>query len=229
MKKSLKNNVLWLLLLALISVITLKVITSCSKGFSWHRFEDMLGHANPLWIALAALCSFGFVYFEGLGLQCTCKFFGYPFSTGKGILYSAADIFFSAITPSATGGQPAALIFMMRYRTPVAVSTMALLLNLVMYTVSILLISAVCFVVYPGIVLRMSVIPKIFIAFGVIVQIAFIVLFLMCIFNERLILGVSRWVLRVLCKMHIVKDYDVQHEKLLAMIKQYKKCGALLK
>ena len=44
----------------------------------------------------------------------------------------------------------------------------------------------------------------------------------MCIFNERLILGVSRWVLRVLCKMHIVKDYDVQHEKLLAMIKQYK-------
>lgn len=229
MKKSLKNNVLWLLLLALISVITLKVITSCSKGFSWHRFEDMLGHANPLWIALAALCSFGFVYFEGLGLQCTCKFFGYPFSAGKGILYSAADIFFSAITPSATGGQPAALIFMMRYGTPVAVSTMALLLNLVMYTVSILLISAVCFVVYPGIVLRMSVIPKIFIAFGVIVQIAFIVLFLMCIFNERLILGVSRWVLRVLCKMHIVKDYDVQHEKLLAMIKQYKKCGALLK
>lgn len=229
MKSSLKNNLLWALLLAAISAITIKVVTSCSKGFSWHRFEHMLEHSEPAWIFLALLCAFGFVYFEGLGLQCTCKFFGHPFSAGKGILYSAADIFFSAITPSATGGQPAALIFMMRYGTPAAISAIALLLNLVMYTVSILLISAVCFAVHPGILLRMDILPKVFIAFGIVVQIAFIALFLMCIFNDRLILGVCRWGLKVLCKLRIVKDYDEQYEKLLAMIKQYKECGVLLR
>ena len=229
MKNNFKNNLLWILLLVAISAITIKIVTSCSKGFSWGRFVCFLKGANPLWMVLAALCAFGFVYFEGLGLQCTCRFFGHGFSAGKGIIFSASDIFFSAITPSATGGQPAALILMMKYGTPAAVSAIALLLNLVMYTVAILLISAVCCLVYPGILLRMSLVPKLFIAFGVIVQIAFIALFLMCIFNDRLILKVCRWGLRLLCRMHIYKDYDEQYEKLLAMIKQYKECGALLR
>lgn len=229
MKNNFKNNLLWILLLVAISAITIKIVTSCSKGFSWGRFVCFLKGANPLWMVLAAACAFGFVYFEGLGLQCTCRFFGHGFSAGKGIIFSASDIFFSAITPSATGGQPAALILMMKNGVPAAVSAIALLLNLVMYTVAILLISAVCCLVYPGILLRMSLVPKLFIAFGVIVQIAFIALFLMCIFNDRLILKVCRWGLRLLCKMHIYKDYDEQYEKLLAMIKQYKECGALLR
>ena len=178
---------------------------------------------------LAAVCAFGFIYFEGLGLQCTCRFFGHGFSAGKGIVFSATDIFFSAITPSASGGQPAALILMMKNGVPAAVSAIALLLNLLMYTVAILLISAVCCMVYPGIFMRMGLAPKLFIAFGVIVQIAFIALFLMCIFSDRLILNVCRWGLRLLCKLHIYKDYDKQYEKLIAMIKQYRECGALLR
>lgn len=229
MKNNFKNNLLWILLLVAISAITIKIVTSCSKGFSWERFVCFLKGANPLWMVLAALCAFGFVYFEGLGLQCTCRFFGHGFSAGKGIIFSASDIFFSAITPSATGGQPAALILMMKYGTPAAVSAIALLLNLVMYTIAILLISAVCCLVYPGILLRMSLVPKLFIAFGVIVQIAFIALFLMCIFNDRLILKVCRWGLKLLCRLHIYRNYDEQYEKLLAMIKQYKECGALLR
>ena len=229
MNKTLKNNLIWIALLAVISVITVKIVTGCSKGFSWGRFLSFLKDADPVWMTLAALCAFGFIYFEGLGLQCTCGFLGYSFSGGKGFIFSAADIFFSAITPSATGGQPAALILMMRCGVPAAVSAIALLLNLVMYTVSILLISAVCCAVHPGILLRMALVPNLFIAFGIVVQIAFIALFVMCIFNEKLILGLCRWGLRLLCRMHIYKSYDEQYEKLLAMIKQYKKCGELLR
>lgn len=51
----------------------------------------------------------------------------------------------------------------------------------------------------------------------------------MCIFNEKLILGLCRWGLRLLCRMHICRSYDEKHERLLAMIKQYKECGALLR
>ncbi len=229
MKSSVKNNLPWILLLAVISAITVKVVTSCSKGFSWHRFEHFLDRADALWMALAVLCAFGFVYFEGLGLRCTCRFLGHPFSTGNGIIFSATDIFFSAITPSATGGQPAALIFMMRYNIPAAVSAIALLLNLVMYTVSILLISAVCCAAYPGMLMKMSIAPKLFIAFGVVIQAIFIFVFILCILNDAIILGICRWGLRLLCRLRIVKDYDRQYEKLLDMIKQYKECGVLLR
>lgn len=229
MKDTLKNNLPWLLLLAIISVITIKLVTGCSKGFSWGCFADFLSKANAFWIILAALCAFGFVYFEGLGLKVTCRFFGHDFSAGKAVLFSAADIFFSAITPSASGGQPAALIVMMRYGLPAAVSAIALLLNLVMYTVSILIISAVCFAVHPEIFAGMAAASKVFIALGIVVQFAFIALFIMCIFNSGLVMRVCRWGLKILCRMKIYKDYDAQYKKLEDMVEQYSECGRLLK
>lgn len=229
MKKTLKNNLAWILLLVLISAITIKTVTSCGEGFSWHRFGCFLREADPIWMILAVLCAFGFVYFEGLGLQCTCRTLGHPFSAGKGILFSATDIFFSAITPSATGGQPASLIVMMRYGVPAAVSAIALLLNLVMYTVAILIISAVCFAVHPELFAGMYMAPRLFIVIGIVVQLAFIALFVMCIFNERLISAVCRWGLKLLCRLRLMKNYAEQNEKLTNMISQYRQCGELLK
>ena len=228
MNKTLKN-LLWLLLLIVISVGTVLIITSGAKGFSWDRFMRFLCKADPAWIAAAFLFAFGFIYFEGLGLQCTCRFFSHPCSAGSAILYSATDIYFSAITPSAAGGQPAALLVMMRRGIPAAVAAIALLLNLVMYTVSILIISGVCFAVNPYILLNMPPAPKVFIAFGTVVQITFIVIFLMCIFNDAMVLAVCRWCLKLLCRLRIIKDYDEKHEKLLGVIRQYKECGILIK
>ena len=98
MKKSTKN-LLWLLLLIVLTVCTVLVITSCSKGFSFKGFMHLISNASPVWILFAALCAFGFVFFEGMGLKCTCDFLGEPITTGKAILYSATDIYFSALTP----------------------------------------------------------------------------------------------------------------------------------
>lgn len=228
MNKSLKN-LLWLLLLIAISVGTVLIITSSSKGFSWGYFIRFLSKAEPLWMAAAFLCAFGFVYFEGLGLQCTCRFFAHPCSAGSAVFYSATDIYFSAITPSAAGGQPAALLVMMRRGIPAAVAAIALLLNLVMYTVSILVISGVCIAVNPQILLHMPPAPKLFIAFGTVVQIVFIIIFLLCIFNDAIVLAVCRWCLKLLCRLHIVKNYGEKYEKLLGITKQYKECGILIR
>ncbi len=53
------------------------------------------------------------------------------------IIYSTSDIYFSAITPSAAGGQPASAFYMVRDGMPVSVATSALLLNIVCYTASL--------------------------------------------------------------------------------------------
>ena len=118
---------------------------------------------------------------------------------------------------------------MMNHGVSAAVSAIALLLNLVMYTVSIMLISTVCFIVYPEMLFKLDTGALIFIIIGAVVQVLFIVLFVMCIFNEKLVLAVCRFCLKLLCRMKIFHDYDDHHEKLLGMIKQYKECGILLR
>lgn len=228
MKKSFKN-IIWHLLLIVLSVGTVLVITSGAKGFSFSGFMHFLRQSSKLWIAFAVLCAFGFVYFEGLGLRYTCSFFGHPFSGGRATLFSAADIYFSAITPSAAGGQPAALLLMMDRGIPAAVSAIALLLNLVMYTLSILLIGAVCILFDPKIFFGLDVPAQIFIGIGTVVQIAFIILFIMCIFREGLIRSVCKWGLKLLFKLRIVKNYETHLQGIEEMIVQYKQCGILLR
>lgn len=228
MKKSLKN-LLWLLLLIALTVGTFAVIISSTKNFSFSGFTKLLSEASKLWIVLAVLCAFGFVYFEGLGLRCTCSFFGHPFSRARATLFSASDIYFSAITPSAAGGQPAALLLMMDRGVPAAVSAIALLLNLVMYTVSILLIGGVCIVLDPEILFGLDVPAQVFVGIGTVVQVIFIALFLMCIFRESLIRSVCRWGIRVLYRLHVLKGCDLYMQKLEDMIVQYKQCGIMLR
>ena len=58
--------------------------------------------------------------FEGEALREIVFHMGYPTKHKDAFVYSAADIYFSAITPSASGGQPASAFFMIKteFRRP---------------------------------------------------------------------------------------------------------------
>ena len=87
----------------------------------------------------------GFILFEGFALVVLRRAFGYRRGVWSGYIYSASDIYFSAITPSATGGQPASAYFMIKDGVPGMVVTVTLVANLFMYTLSIIAIGFVCF------------------------------------------------------------------------------------
>ncbi|MFR2128888.1 MAG: hypothetical protein ACLS4M_06675 [Eubacterium ventriosum] len=55
----------------------------------------------------------GFLYSK-VWHKVLCGTFGYKRPFRKCLVYSSSDIYFSAITPSATGGQPASAYFMMK-------------------------------------------------------------------------------------------------------------------
>ena len=65
-------------------------------------------------ILLASVSMLGFIYFEGEALRVLVRHMGYPAKRSHGFVYSAADVYFSAITPSASGGQPASAYFMLK-------------------------------------------------------------------------------------------------------------------
>ena len=228
MKKTTKNFLLFLLL-AIISICTYSVMTQWSRDFSLEKLRALMNGADPVWLCLAAVCAFGFIWFEGAAIRCSCRFFGQNCSRGQGVLFSASDIYFSAITPSASGGQPAALIMMMRRGIPAAVAAIVLLLNLVMYTAAIVIISLICFLGHPEMLLALDPAAKIFIYIGAALQLAFIGLFIMCILNDALVLKVCGWGLKLCCALRFISDYDKQYEKLVETIRQYRECGILLR
>ena len=141
----------WLYSLIFVLLIGLTVFTICSQSASFTRegFWEYVRAAHPAGLAAAALCTLLYILLEGLALLAICRALGYRRSVGQGVLYSAADIYFSAITPSATGGQPASAVLMMRSGIPAAPTAVALLINLVLYTLSILLMAAAGLALHP--------------------------------------------------------------------------------
>ena len=104
MKNKRSNKALWSLIFLVIAAVTVWAVASQNRNFSFSEFAAFVADSNPVYIICAVLCMLGFIFFEGLALITICRSFGYKKSIGKGIMYSATDIYFSAITPSASGG-----------------------------------------------------------------------------------------------------------------------------
>ena len=103
LKKSQLKNVLWALISAVLAFLTIKVVLDQNKDMSVSELWEMVKASDKLFVVLAVIAAAMFVWFEGVAILSILKRSGYKRSHFQGLLYSTSDIYFSAITPSATG------------------------------------------------------------------------------------------------------------------------------
>ena len=98
--KNTKRTIIYMVIFVLLAALTVFVMIKSSKEFSWAAFGHVLSNMNPFWILLAFLGMIGFIFFEGYAIVIILRVFGYKRKIRRGWLYSAPDVYFSAITPS---------------------------------------------------------------------------------------------------------------------------------
>lgn len=223
-RRRISRRVLWSAVFLILVFLTLRAVTHGPKGFSYEQFTDLLRSASPFWIAAAFLCMLGFILFEALSLRRLAIFLGCKRSLWRHTVYSSADIYFSAITPSATGGQPASALFMLRDGIPGAVTTMCLLFNVMLYTVSILVIGLLCFLIYPGAFFAFRPFHRALILLGFVVQALLVIGLLLLLLREKIILRLSNAVLTLLHRLHLVRNVDTRRASLHRMAEDYRAC-----
>ena len=218
-----KREALWSLLFLLIAAGTIWAVSSQSKSFSLAGFMDFLQGASLPWLVLAFGCMLLSVWSEGMALLQICRGFGHRRRGTDGFVYASADVYFSAITPSATGGQPASAFFMMRDGIPGPVSTVALLLNLIMYTLSIVVIGILCFLFRPGVYRMFSPLARLMILIGCAVQCGLVLLLLLLLKKEKLLHRACDAVLRFLAKLRLLRRLEKKRERLRTAIDDYRR------
>lgn len=223
-----KGKLLWSLLFIIIAAATVWAVASQSREFSLSDFAEYIKGASKPWLAAALAAAAGFIIFEGEAVRALCRGLDYKSKHRSGFVYSAADIYFSAITPSATGGQPMCAYFMMRDGIPGAVATVILIANLTMYTSALLAIGAVTILIAPGVFTAFGTLSKVFIIVGGIIQILFTVLFVFLMKNGHALRKICAGVLRFLCRLHILKSEKKKLEKLDSLIENYCLCAELM-
>ncbi len=204
-----------------VAALSIWAVTTQWKYFSLWSFLRFLSRANAGWIALAVISMLGFIVFEGLALRSACLAMHRPAPVLKSCKWAAADIYFSAITPSATGGQPACAVLMVRDGTPGVVTAAALLLTLAMYSLSILALGTVSLILRPDVFTDFSVFSRVLIAAGFAAQTGLFALFVMLVKNERLLEKLGSAVYRLLGKLRLLRDVDKKLEKLRSSMEEY--------
>jgi len=222
------KKVLWALLALVLSVLT--VYTVFRKGdLSFLELLINLRRASPCWLLPAFLGMFCFISFEGTAIVQILRTLGFSPSPGKGFLYASADIYFSSITPSASGGQPASAYFMHKDGVPGFAVTVALILNLTMYTLAIITIGLLSLLCFPQVFLQFNIACKLMIVFGICAMTALVLIFLMLLKNQHILMRLGNACAVVLYTLHFRRSAAKLRNKLTAAVAGYNECVSILK
>lgn len=222
-----RKKLLWSLLFVAIAAATVGVVVSQGRSFTLASFASYVGDMSKPWLAAAAAAMLGYILFEGEAVAAVCRSFGHPVSCRRGFAYAASDIYFSAITPSATGGQPACAFLMIRDGIPPMVTTLALVLNLTMHTASILALGAAALILQPELFLGFQPLGRALIAVGYLTQVALAVFFLLLLRHETMLRRICRGALRLLCRLRLVRREEERQRALDRHMEEYARCARL--
>ena len=218
----------WLFMALFVAIAAISVWAVMAQDFSPSEFADFVRGASVPWLAASLLSMLSFILFEALALLVLCRTFGHRQSLWSGYIYATSDIYFSAITPSATGGQPASAYFMVKDGMNGMMVTALLLVNLCMYTLSIIVIGVICFLFRFDLFLQYSLPAKLLIIAGFLVQIALLTFLYMLLKKEKLLQRICNAGLALLCKLRILRRKEEKQAKLDAYMERYREHSRML-
>lgn len=228
-KNKQQNKLLWTVLFIAIAGLSIWAVTSQNKDFSVKQFLSYLSNASPAWILAAVLSMVAYIIVEAYAIIYLCRGLGYKCKWKNGFFYSASDIYFSAITPSATGGQPACAYFMVKDKIPGAVATITLLLNVMMYTLSLVLTGIIIMIINPKTLFRFHPASIILIVVGYVLQLGLALLFYFVLYKKDFLHRICNSILHFFGKIHLIHNVEKKLSKLNNTMEEYHSYSKILK
>ena len=219
-----KKRALWLGVFLGLTVVTI-VIQTTSQGFSFAGFLRCWKNSNSLLLLAAFAAMLGIICCEGESLRMICGHLGYRRPFHHGLVFCAADLFFSAITPSSSGGQPVSAYCMYPDEIPMEVASVALLLNLIMYEAALFLVTLVCVLLKPMLFLTFPTGAKVFVLAGAVIQGALAVLLILLLFRPKLVYTVANAFISLFSRIRLLHNAQEKRERLTLWIERYDKCA----
>lgn len=221
------TKLFWSIITLALAVLTVLLVFR-SSGMTVSELLGVLKKADRKWMIPAAACSLGIVLFEGEAVLTILRRAGYPRKQRRGFVYAAADCYFSAITPSATGGQPASAFFMMKDGVPAAITTACLLANLVMYNAAIVVIGLLCVLTRSSLYRLFQPGCRLLIILGMVVLCVMGLIFFGLLWKQKILARIMSALIRFLSRIHLMRHPERWEERLRLAMLDYQSCVSIL-
>lgn len=221
-----KQTVLNLLFLLLLLGLTMFLML---RGQDLSFIIEQAAKVKKIYLLLGILLVVIFVCCESLIIKYLLHVVNIKWPLYRCIRYSFIGFFFSCITPSATGGQPAQVYYMKKEGLDISTSTIILLLVTIEYKFVLVFIGLGVLFFGHNLLAMMTEEVLLYIILGLVLNILCIIFMCFLVFLPNLSRTIMRGVYKILWKIHIIKNMDAQMEKLEKSMDNYQRASVFLK
>ena len=217
--KMFRNLILFILLIGVTFFILF-------KDQDMNELFNTIKSVDLFYVFISALLMLSVYLSESFNIKCILKALGEKnISIFKALKFTWIGFFFSAITPAATGGQPIEIYYMNKEGIGSANATMAMMLQLCGFQLSVLLVAILCVIINPSI---LSGGILFFFILGLALNAIVLTFMFIGIFSKKITKKLVNFFIKIL-KCVKVKNLDVKKKKIEEGIAQYNDSAIFIK
>ncbi|WP_167956731.1 lysylphosphatidylglycerol synthase transmembrane domain-containing protein [Anaerosporobacter faecicola] len=190
---------------------------------------DSIKKTNVLYLLLGIVAVIFFVCCESVIICFMMKKLRSPIKLKGCIKYSFIGFFFSCITPSATGGQPAQLYYMKKDKVNLGVATLVLLEVTIAYKSILILFGMLMLTIKRKFVFHYLGKNICFLYFGIVINIVVVLWLMLMIFYTKPIRYLVHKGIHILVKIKLIRDEESTLTKIDHAFDNYNKSAVFLK
>ncbi len=224
-KESKKKYIISILFSILLIIITAIVIFT---EYDAKDLFDIIGNVYYRYVFIAIILVILYIALEGIALKVILHSMKCPIVPGKSFVYASIDYYFSAITPSATGGQPMLVYYMAKDKISIANSSLALIMNTALYKIVLLLLSLIALICCPSIV-GSSVLMIVLFILGALINVSVVLICFLAAFRKDLVEKIGYKCIRFFTKLKFVRHPDKVNKSFQKKMDEYEEGANFLK
>lgn len=214
-----RKNILSAIYLLIVFLITMYYI------FHGKDVSNLLGYIQTVdvgYLLSAVICVIFFIGSESIIIFYMMHTIQQKVHLGHCFLYSFVGFFFSCITPSATGGQPAQIYYMRKDKIPVPVSTLVLMIVTITYKMVLVALGVAVVIIQPAKIMQ-YLNPVLGVCYiGLALNIFFIGFMVLLVFHPMMAHNILVIIIKILSKIHLIKQPNYFLKKIDHANQQYK-------
>ncbi len=220
-----KNQIRSVFFIIVLMVITLIVIF---REYSITQLVSVIKTASPIYLLAGILLMFLYIGCQGINMTMILTTLGHPVSFLRCIQYVFVGNYFGAITPCASGAQPAQLYYMNKDKIHVDLSAMCVFYLLFVSQIVILILGGILVVfqlpllmALPGWMNYLLICGSLFVLSVILVLSAFM-------FSKKTVPFIIHLGFRIGVRWHILKNPEVKKGKMEAMLLSYREKSKII-
>ena len=190
-------------------------------GENINEIIEIIKRVQKIYLLPAVICVLLFVWGESIIIRYMMGTLNIRVRKWTCFLFSSVGFFFSCITPSASGGQPAQILYMRRENIPIPISTLVLMIVTITYK-AVLVIAGIAILIFgQGFIHDYldGIVPVFYL--GIFLNVACVSFMLIMVYNTTFAGNILNSGLSFLEKTRVVRYKERRHKRLEAGIKKY--------